>query len=89
MTSLEGWSSTIELRPQQPHDTLTPNAAADTGSVPSPGPITVISTARDIARSAASPEQASHCVLDGTIAIVDRDVQSRACIAGSAAGHGD
>ena len=37
MTSLEGWSSTIELRPQQP-----PNGAADTGSVPSPAPITVI-----------------------------------------------
>ena len=34
MTSLEGWSSTIELRPQQP-----PNGAADTGSVPSPAPI--------------------------------------------------
>ena len=33
MTSLEGWGSTIELRPQQPPR---PNAAADTGSVPSP-----------------------------------------------------
>ena len=30
MTSLEGWGSTIELRPQQP-----PNSAAVTGSVPS------------------------------------------------------
>ena len=33
MTSLEGWGSAIELRPQQP-----PNDATDTGSVPSPAP---------------------------------------------------
>ena len=38
MTSLEGWSSTIELRPQQP-----PDNAADTGSVPSPARPTVMS----------------------------------------------
>jgi hypothetical protein len=31
MTSLEGWSSTIELRPQRPHQ-----GAADPPSVPSP-----------------------------------------------------
>src|SRR5271167_4144896 len=37
MTSLEGWSSTIELRPHNRRTSrLTPNVAADTGSVPSP-----------------------------------------------------
>ncbi len=46
MTSLEGWSSTIELRPQQP-----PNGAADTGSVPSPAPIAVVNASRRVSPS--------------------------------------
>jgi hypothetical protein len=59
MTSLEGWSSTIELRPQQ-----SPNGAADTGSVPSPASIIVTSARTQLSRGStqryqAHPRQAS------------------------------
>jgi hypothetical protein len=48
MTSLEGWSSTIELRPQRPHQ-----GAADPPSVPSPA-------RPDIHQAGASQAGASH-----------------------------